>query len=184
MKSTTLIGAPTDITNKNAAVMYQFNDPTLMEAGSLGKIISYYPWNSPFLHTGVTIEEYDGLLMKDYNNMRGWYDQYSKNLAAYNTAASNFNTALTYNTVRDSTSSLGMAISPMIIPTRPCPPEVPKSYWGQNLILDTTTTWASITGSPTEQNANKTMLLQGAATPSSANTMTLRSGFLQASTNT
>jgi len=93
------------------------------------------------------VTELDHFLSTEYEGFRAVYETYNARLAKYNIERSAYDAAIDPNNSAKKPpagyEAFAFLVAPQIVPSRPCPPDTPKEYWGQKLDFTTTLTWAA-----------------------------------------
>lgn len=145
------------------------------------------------------MSEIDDHLIFENTAIRSIYKNYEAKLGKYEPLIQIYNNAITtnrqkYASIPEGQEMFAFLIAPEFVPPRPCPPDQPPAYWG--LKLDFTKTWGAGGSSLTQQEResqlsqyrnypNKSLDDESmiAVEPTSSVLKSVRTGFLQASTD-
>jgi hypothetical protein len=162
----------------NALSFSQETDPSARQAGDIGDLIYYSTFDGPYKFTGKYTVPY-AAIWNEYQYFQTRFDTFNTLKASYDTLRTAYNEAVTYSNLRNSDIMRQVLQAPKILPTRPCPPDVPSVYTGLSVSWSATPLLAAF--SDAEKTAKKAVLnqgLDGSSNPTADIASTRRSGFL------
>lgn len=163
----------------NPVTFAEETEPYTRMAGDVGDLVYYSNFAGIYKETAAYLVPY-AIISDEYQIFRDRFTAFETAKTAYNALKATYDAAIDYQTLKSSDPLRSALQAPTELPTRPCPPDVPTGYAGIDLQTAPSVAFASWT--TTQKGANYATFNSGSQVAAVADT--LRSGFLQISTNT